>query len=83
MALVAFLQPNKALKLFSSKLYKIRARPLDFLVQNLGPFTTPTCTQLLSVENYPSMDRISLRQKRQKSGIINQPADGMKITVFQ
>ena len=42
MALVASSQPNKALKLFSSKLYKIRARPLDFLVQNFRPFTTPT-----------------------------------------
>jgi len=42
MTLVASSQPNKVLKLFSSKLYKIRAQTLDFLVQNLGPFTTPT-----------------------------------------
>ena len=32
--------PNKAFKLFSSKLYKIRDRLLDFLVQNTTPFTT-------------------------------------------
>ena len=37
MALVASSQPNKALKIFSSKLYKIRARPLNFLVQILSP----------------------------------------------
>ena len=42
MVLVVSSQPNKALKLFSSKLYKIRARPLDFLIQNFRPFTTPT-----------------------------------------
>ena len=41
MALVASSQSNKALKFFSSKLYMIRARPLDFLIQNVGPFTTP------------------------------------------
>ena len=46
MALVASSQPNKALKLFSSKLYKIRARHLDFLVQNFGPFTIPTSSNL-------------------------------------
>ena len=34
-------QPNNVLKFFSSKLYKIRARLLDFLVQNVSPFTTP------------------------------------------
>ena len=48
MALVASSQPNKTFKFFSSKLYKIRARPfqdpaLRFEVQNIGPFTTPTC----------------------------------------
>ena len=43
MVLVASSQPNKIFKFFSSKLYKIRARPLDFLVQNVGPFTTPIC----------------------------------------
>ena len=43
MALVASSQPNKSFKLFSSKLYKIRVRPLNFLVQNLEPFTTPRC----------------------------------------
>ena len=31
---------NNAFKLFSSKLYKIRDRFLDFLVQNPTPFTT-------------------------------------------
>jgi len=41
MAQVASSKLNKTLKLFSSKLYKIRVRPLDFLVQNLGLFTTP------------------------------------------
>ena len=30
-------QPNKALKFFSLKLYKIKARSLDFLVQNVSP----------------------------------------------
>jgi len=44
MALVVSSQPNKVFKLFSSKLYKITARPLDFLVQNFGPFTTPSQT---------------------------------------
>ena len=44
MAVVDSTQPNKTLKLFSSKLYKIRARPLDFLIQNFKPFTTPKCT---------------------------------------
>jgi len=39
--LVVSSQPNKTLKLFNLKLYKIRAQPLDFLVQNVGPFTTP------------------------------------------
>jgi hypothetical protein len=34
MALVASSQPNKA--------FKIRVRSLDFLVQNVGPFTTPS-----------------------------------------
>ena len=47
MALVASSQPNKALKIFSSKLHKIRARPLDFLVQNVGPFTTHKCEMFL------------------------------------
>ena len=32
--------PNNAFKLFSSKLYKIRDRFLDFLVQNPTPFAT-------------------------------------------
>ena len=41
MALVTSSRPNKTLKFFNSKLHKIRARPLDFLVQNIGPFTTP------------------------------------------
>ena len=41
MALVTSSQPNKTLKLFSLKLYKIRVRLLDFLVQNLRSFTTP------------------------------------------
>ena len=41
MAQVTSSKPNKILKLFSLKLYKIRARLLDFLVQNLGPFTIP------------------------------------------
>ena len=41
MAIVASSQPNKILKFFSLKLYKIRVRPLDFLGQNLEPFTTP------------------------------------------
>ena len=45
MALVVSSQPNKALKIFSLELYKIRARPLDFLVQNVGPFTTPSASQ--------------------------------------
>jgi len=44
MALVASSQPKKTLKLFSSKLYNIRARPLDFLVQNLELFTIPNGT---------------------------------------
>ena len=35
MALVASSQLNKTLKIFNSKLYKIRTRPLDFLVQNV------------------------------------------------
>jgi len=39
MALVASSQSNEALKIFSLKLYKIRAQPLNFLVQNIGPFT--------------------------------------------
>ena len=42
MTLVASSQPNKTLKLFSLKLYKIRARSLDFIVQNFRPFTTPS-----------------------------------------
>ena len=42
MALMASSQPNKTFKFFNSKLHKIRAWPLDFLVQNVGPFTTPT-----------------------------------------
>ena len=41
MALMTSSQPSKALKLFNLKLYKIRARPLNFLFQNLGSFTTP------------------------------------------
>ena len=49
MTLVASSHPNKAHKFFSSKLYKIRVQffrtqPLYFLVQNIGPFTTRTCT---------------------------------------
>ena len=46
MFLVASSQPNKFFKLFNLKLYRLEsdpfsARPLDFLVQNLGPFTIP------------------------------------------
>ena len=49
MVLVVSLQPNKIFKLFSSKLYKIKARHFQdrsqiFLFQNLGSFTTPSCT---------------------------------------
>ena len=40
MALVASSQSNKTLKFFSLKLYKIRARFLNFLIQNVGSFTT-------------------------------------------
>ena len=41
MALVITSQSNLALKFFSSKLYKIRARPLDYLGQIWRPVTTP------------------------------------------
>jgi len=61
MSLVVSSQSNKILKLFSSKLYKIRARPLDFLVQNLGPFTTPTlltsCSLWLNTTGDSEADR--------------------------
>ena len=48
MALVISSQPNKALKFLVQKYIYLepgpfRARSLDFLVQNVGPFTTPTC----------------------------------------
>jgi len=49
MILVGSSRPNKTLKLFSSKLYKIRNRSLDFLVQNIGPFTTPRCNDVRHV----------------------------------
>jgi len=52
MALVASSQSNKTLKFFSSKLYKIKARPLDFLVQNFGPFTTPRCAEMANLHAY-------------------------------
>ena len=47
MVLVDSSQHIKALKFFSSKLYKIRALPfrtrsLDFLIQNFRLFTTPS-----------------------------------------
>jgi len=61
MSLVVSSQSNRILKLFSSKLYKIRARPLDFLVQNLGPFTTPTlltsCSLWLNTTGDSEADR--------------------------
>ena len=46
MTLMSSLHPNKTLKLFSLKLYKIksglfRTRPLNFLVQNFRSFATP------------------------------------------
>ena len=47
MALVAYSQPNKTLKFLVQKYICLepgpfRARSLNFLVQNVGPFTTPT-----------------------------------------
>ena len=51
MALVASSQSNKALKFFSLKLYKIRARLLDFLVQNIGPFTASNPRTKRHLEN--------------------------------
>ena len=41
MALLTFSQSSKTIKLFSLKLYKIRVRLFDSLVQNLESFTTP------------------------------------------
>jgi len=46
MSLVVFSQSNKIFKLFNLKLYRLepgpfRTQSLDFLVQNLGPFTIP------------------------------------------
>jgi hypothetical protein len=42
MTLVLFSQSNLVLYIFSSKLYKIRAQPLDYLAKNLRSFISPT-----------------------------------------
>ena len=43
MVLVVSLQPNKIFKLFSSKLYKIRTRPLDFSSSKYWALYHPSC----------------------------------------
>ena len=47
MALVASSQPNKTLDILAQNYIRLepspfRSRPLDFLVQNFRPFTTPS-----------------------------------------
>ena len=39
------LQPNKVFKVFSSKLYKIIIRFLNFLIQNIEPFITTSLSR--------------------------------------
>ena len=58
MALVASSQPNKTLKFFSSNLYKIRARSLDYLNKKIK------ARQCISILQLSTLDKVRTAVKR-------------------